>query len=298
MNLSLGVGVLMLFAKLGAWFITGSSAILSDALESIIHVVAVAFAAYSLRLSQKPADSKYPFGYERVTFFSAGFEGAMIALAAFGIIYTALRKWISGIELTQLGTGTAAVAGASLVNLALGWYLIRLGKKTNSLILEANGKHVLTDSWTSFGVIAGLLLVLITGWKPFDPLCAIVVALNILWSGFSLIHRSIRGLMDYADPEIGAQITGKLDEITQTLNIGYHGVRFRETGGRLIVELHLVFPYHMPLGEAHELATRLEMLLNQALGPTTDVVTHLEAFEDHGAVHSSQHHHTGRPRNE
>lgn len=289
MRLSLATGVLMLVGKLGAWFITGSSAILSDALESVIHVIAVAFAAYSLRLSQKPADAKYLFGYERVTFFSAGFEGAMIALAAVVIIYTAIQKWIAGIELTSLGAGTAAVAGASLVNLALGWYLIRTGKRAKSLILEANGKHVLTDCWTSAGVIGGLLLVMITGWKSFDPLCAIAVALNILWSGFELMRRSIRGLMDYADPAIGIEITRWLGEITPSLGIGYHGVRYRETGGRLIVEMHLLFPYEMELGEAHRLATTLETRLHERLGRPAEVVTHLEAFEDHGAVHTASH---------
>lgn len=294
MRLSLIVGCLMLVGKLGAWYITGSSAILSDALESVIHVVAVAFAAFSMRLSQKPADSKFLFGYERITFFSAGFEGAMITLAAFAIIYTAVQKWIAGIELQQLGMGTTVVLAASLINLALGWYLVRLGKKYNSLILEANGKHVLTDSWTSFGVIVGLVLVILTGWKPFDPLCAILVALNILWSGFSLMYRSIRGLMDYADPAVGGLLAKHLDEITQTLGISYHGVRFRETGGRLMVEVHLLFPYQMSVGEAHSVATYLESTLQDALGKPAEIVTHLEALEDHSRIHTSPHY-TGRP---
>ena len=200
MRLSLAFGVLMLVGKVGAYLLTGSAAILSDAAESVIHVVAVAFAAFSLRLSTRPADERFRYGYERITFFSAGFEGAMIILAAIFIIAAAVQKWLAGLQLQNLGMGALFVLAASLINAGLGWYLVRTGRRTHSLILEANGKHVLTDSWTSFGVVGGLALVLLTGWKPFDPLCAIAVAINILWSGGHLVWRSATGLMDYADP--------------------------------------------------------------------------------------------------
>ena len=203
MRLSLIFGVGMLVGKSAAYFLTGSAAILSDAAESVIHVVAVGFAAFSLRLSTRPADDRFHYGYERITFFSAGFEGAMIILAAVYIIIAAIEKWRAGLHLQNLGWGTLFVLAASVINALLGWYLVRTGRKNHSLILEANGKHVLTDSWTSFGVVAGLGLVLATGWKPFDPLCAIVVAVNILWSGGHLVWRSVRGLMDYSDPEVG-----------------------------------------------------------------------------------------------
>src|SRR6516225_2106139 len=169
MRLSLIVGVVMLSGKATAYFMTHSAAILSDAAESVVHVIAVAFAVFSLRLSIKPAVPQFLYGYERITFFSAGFEGAMIIVAAVAILVSVVKDWLAGLQLQNLGNGTLLVLAAGIVNAVLGYYLIRLGRKTKSLILEADGKHVLTDSWTSFGVVTGLGLVLLTGWKPFDP---------------------------------------------------------------------------------------------------------------------------------
>ena len=294
MRLSLVFGVLMLLWKTTAYFITGSAAILSDAAESVIHVVAVAFAAFSLQLSLRPADQRFLYGYERITFFSAGFEGAMIILAAIAIIAAAIQKWIAGLQLERLGLGTLVVLAAAVVNALLGWYLVRTGRRTNSLIIEANGKHVLTDSWTSFGVVGGLSLVLLTGWKPFDPLVAFAVALNILWSGGHLVWRSARGLLDYSDPETGRSLRQKLDALCNELGVHYHGVKFRTTGYRLFVELHLLFPYEMPVGEAHRVATRIEERLPEILGLPAHVVTHLESLEDHTDAHREEHY-TGKP---
>jgi cation diffusion facilitator family transporter len=289
MRLSLVFGVGMLLGKSAAYFLTGSAAILSDAAESVIHVVAVGFAAFSLRLSTRPADQRFHYGYERITFFSAGFEGAMIIVAAIYIIVAAIHKWLAGLKLEHLGAGTLITLAAAVVNALLGWYLVRTGRKNNSLILEANGKHVLTDSWTSFGVVGGLGLVLLTGWKPFDPLCAIAVALNILWSGGHLVWRSVRGLMDYSDPEVGRCLQEKLDQICRELGMEYHGLRFRTTGSRLMIEVHLLFPYGTPVGDAHRKATQLEERLPAALGLPAQVVTHLESAEDHQEVHRETH---------
>lgn len=289
MRWSLAVGVLMLAGKWVAYAITGSAAILSDATESVIHVVAVGFAAVSLRLTQRPADERFRYGYERVSFFSAGFEGALIVLAAVSIIWAAVYKWMHGLEIERLGLGVWITFAASAGNAGLGWYLVRTGRRTRSLILEANGKHVLTDSWTSFGVVGGLVLVLATGWKPFDPLLAIAVALNILWSGGQLIRQSVGGLMDYADPKVAEMLRRELDEWSRREGVRYHGLRFRDTGGRLMVEVHLLFHYTVPLGAAHEVATRLEEELPGRVGVELELVTHLEALEDHGEVHSRGH---------
>ncbi len=294
MRLSLIFGVGMLVGKTAAYLLTGSAAILSDAAESVIHVVAVAFAAFSLWLSTRPADDKFLYGYERITFFSAGFEGAMIILAAVAIIYSAIHKWLHGLVLERLGLGTLLVLAASVINALLGWYLLRTGRKNHSLILEANGKHVLTDSWTSFGVVAGLSLVLLTGWKPFDPLCAIAVALNILWSGGQLVWRSATGLLDYADPAVGRKIRERLDQLCREHAAEYHGVRFRMTGQRLLIEVHLLFPHNTAVGEAHRIATLIEENLPQGLEVPAEVLTHLESLEDHAAVHVAEHY-TGRP---
>ncbi len=294
MRLSLAVGVLMLAGKTAAYLMTGSAAILSDFAESVVHVIAVAFAAFSLRLSTKPAAPKFLYGYERIAFFSAGFEGAMIVVAAIWILVEAVRKWIAGLPLEHLGAGSLLLLAAGLLNAWLGWHLLRVGRRTHSLILEADGKHVLTDSFTSFGVVAGLGLVMLTGWKPFDPLVAIAVAANILWSGGRLAWRSAVGLLDYSDPETGRHIREKLDAICEQLGVDYHGVRYRTTGYRQIIEVHLLFPHATEVGEAHRLATMLEERLPEELGTPAEVITHLESLEDHEDVHAREHY-TGRP---
>ena len=294
MRLSLAVGVLMLLGKTAAYYITGSAAILSDFAESVVHVIAVAFAAFSLRLSTKPAAPTFLYGFERITFFSAGFEGAMIVVAAVFILVEAAKKWLAGLPLEHLGSGTLLLLGAGLLNAWLGWYLLPVGKRSHSLILEADGKHVLTDSLTSFGVVAGLGLVMLTGWKPFDPLVAVAVAANILWSGGRLAWRSAVGLLDYSDPGTGKQIREKLDAICNELGLQYHGVRYRATGYRQIIEVHLLFPHATAVGEAHRLATMLEERLPVELARPAEVVTHLESLEDHADVHSREHY-TGRP---
>ena len=294
MRLSLIFGLAMLVGKTTAYFMTHSAAIFSDAAESVIHVIAVGFASFSLRLSTKPASDQFLYGYERITFFSAGFEGAMIIVAAMAIFFESIRRWIAGLRLEHLGTGALLVLMAGILNAGLGYYLLRTGRRTHSLILEANGKHVLTDSWTSFGVVGGLGLVLLTRWKPFDPLVAIVVAANILWSGGRLVWRSAVGLMDYSDPTAGRKIRDKLDAICAELAIQYHGVRFRTTGYRQIIEVHLLFPHLTSVSEAHRMATILEERLPAEMGMPAEVITHLESLEDHADVHHGQHY-TGKP---
>jgi cation diffusion facilitator family transporter len=294
MRLSLIVGLAMLIAKTTVYFMTHSAAIFSDAAESVVHVIAVGFAWFSLRLTTRSASPKFLYGYERITFFSAGFEGAMIVVAAIAILYESIRKWIAGLQLEHLGTGVLLILMAGVVNYGLGCYLLRTGRRTDSLILEADGKHVLTDSWTSFGVVGGLGLVLLTHWKPFDPLVAIAVAVNILWSGGRLVWRSAVGLMDHSDPEAGRKIRDKLDAICSELAIQYHGVRFRTTGYRQIIEVHLLFPRLTTVSDAHRLATILEERLPAELGMPAEVTTHLESIEDHADVHREQHY-TGKP---
>ncbi len=294
MRMSLAVGVIMLVGKSIAYYMTGSAAILSDFAESVVHVIAVAFAAFSLRLSMKPAAPTFLYGYERISFFSAGFEGAMIVVAAIFILVETIQKWLAGLPLEHLGSGSLLLLGAGMLNAWLGWYLLRIGKRTHSLILEADGKHVLTDCYTSFGVVAGLGLVMLTGWKPFDPLVAIVIAANILWSGGRLAWRSAVGLLDYSDPATGKQIREKLDQLCDELGVHYHGVRYRTTGYRQIIEVHLLFPHATPVGEAHRLATALEERLPAELGKPAEVITHLESLEDHEHVHTTEHY-TGRP---
>lgn len=289
MRLSLAVGLLMLGGKCFAWWITGSAAILSDALESVVHVVAVAFAAFSLWLSARPANRRFHYGYERISFFSAGFEGAMIIFAAILIIAAAVQKWLAGLTIEQLGLGTFLVAAAGALNGALGWYLIRTGRRSGSLILVANGKHVLTDCWTSAGVVLGLLLVRWTGWVPFDPICAIIMAANILYSGSDLVWRSARGLLDYADPDTEARLRAALDDSALREAVSWHQLKFRETGGRLLAEVHILFPSGVTVRTAHQVATRIERRLEESFEGRLEILTHLEPWDDHDGIHGASH---------
>jgi len=218
----------------------------------------------------------------------------LIVVAAIAILFESIHEWISGLQLQHLGSGVVLILIAGILNGGLGYYLIRTGRRTNSLILEADGKHVLTDSLTSFGVVGGLALVLMTHWKPFDPLVAIVVAINILWSGGRLVWQSAVGLLDYSDPRTGRRIRERLDAICSELNIQYHGVRFRTTGYRQIIEVHLLFPRLTSVSEAHRMATVLEERLPLDLGFPAEVITHLECVEDHADVHHHEHY-TGKP---
>jgi cation diffusion facilitator family transporter len=283
--LSFVIGVLMLGIKVGAYWLTKSSAVLSDAAESVVHVVAVAFVVFSLRLSQKPPDDTHPYGHAKISFFSAGFEGALIALAAIFIIYDSITRWMGGMEAENLGAGTGLVALAMVINAALGFYLLKLGKKHDSLILRANGHHVLTDVWTSVGVLVGLGLVMLTGWHPFDPICAILLALNIMWSAVSLIRESVGGLMDRADPAVTARVEARLGQEMEKYGISYHRLRHRDLGSGHWVDLHLVFDDEASVKDAHEVATNVEEAIRDELGETTVVTTHMEPERDHERVH-------------
>ncbi len=288
MHLSLGIGLLMFVIKGAAYLLTGSAAILSDAAESVVHVAAVVFAAYSLQLSYRPADEDHPYGHAKISFFSAGFEGAMIILAALYIIYESLHKWLTGLQLEHLGLGTALTAAAAVINGGLGGYLVWLGRTKNSLILQANGKHVLTDCWTSVAVLVGLTLVLTTHWLPFDPVCGILMACNILWSGAGLLRSAFFGLMDKADPVAQATLNALLDQETRRHGLSYHQLRHRNLGDAHRVEVHLLFPPGVALVDAHRVATEIEDVIEGSLQPSAYVTTHLECASDHAHLHPQE----------
>lgn len=288
-RISFAFGILMLLMKWYAYYITGSSAILSDAAESIVHIIGVAFAVFSLWLSLQPADRSHPYGHNKISYFSAGFEGGLIVLAAAYIIFISIQRLITGIELTNLDKGTYFTFGASVINLFLGWFLVFKGKKTNSLILIANGKHVLTDSWTSFGVVAGLVLTMITGWLPFDPLIAIVAALNILWSGGKLIRQAIAGLMDEGNTTIGNSISEIIEKETARRNLKFHQLRYRESGDIIWIEFHLLFAQNTMLEKAHLIATEIEKEIKNNMTSIVNIVTHLEPEELHDDIHNEEH---------
>jgi cation diffusion facilitator family transporter len=288
MTLSLVIGLLMFVMKVGAYLLTGSAAILSDAAESVVHVAAVCFAAYSLRLSYKPADESHLYGHSKISFFSAGFEGAMIVLAALYIIYESIHKWLTGLSLENLGFGVVLTAAAAAINGGLGGYLVWLGRRKKSIILEANGKHVLTDCWTSIAVLVGLGLVLVTGWLPFDPICGIIMAGNILYSGFGLMKSAFAGLMDSADPEVQQKLAAILDRECVANGLTYHDLRHRNIGDAHWVEVHLLFPQETSLSAAHRTATSIEQAVEASLEPRAYVTTHLECASDHDAIHPQE----------
>jgi cation diffusion facilitator family transporter len=285
MNLSLVIGLLMFFMKMGAYLLTSSSAILSDAAESVVHVAAVGFAAYSLRLSYREADEDHMYGHAKISFFSAGFEGAMIILAALFIVFESTHKWMGGLRLENLGMGAVLMAVAAIINGGLGGYLLWLGRKKNSLILEADGQHVLTDCWTSVAVLVGLGLVLTTKWLPFDPICGIIMACNIFRSGAVLVKSAFGGLMDTADPVAQAKLTEILDRETQSRRLSYHQLRHRNLGDAHWVEFHLLFPEGVSLTNAHRIATEIERVIETGLDPRAFVTTHLECASDHEVLH-------------
>jgi cation diffusion facilitator family transporter len=288
-RLSFLFGMLMLAIKWYAYHLTGSTAILSDAAESIIHIIGVGFAVFSLWYSFQPADEEHTYGHHKISYFSAGFEGALIILAAIFIIFISIKKLIFGVVISNLDQGTYFTFGASVINLILGGYLVWKGKKSNSIILIANGKHVLTDSWTSFGIVCGLILTWLTGWLPFDPIVAIVAAVNILWSGGKLVRQSIGGLMDEGDKNVADSIKKILDNETIERGLEYHQLRFRESGNILWIEFHLLFPKGTLLENAHNIATDLESSIKINLNAQANITTHLEPLELHDVIHSIPH---------
>ncbi len=285
MRLSLSIGFFMLVIKTYAYFLTGSAAILSDAAESVVHVFAVGFAAYSMWLSHKPADEDHTYGHDRITFFSAGFEGALIMIAAFFILYQAIQKILHGFELENLDEGMLFISIATILNGGLGFYLMRLGNTFHSLVLEADGKHILTDCITSLGVIVALVLTRLTGWIYFDPILAILIGCNILWTGSRLIYNAFHGLMDRADPSLDAEIRALLEEETSKMGIRFHHLRHRNAGNRLMVEVHLLFSCNLAISKAHELATQIERKVEESFDKPTELITHLEPIEGQDENH-------------
>lgn len=285
MRLSLAVGYLMLVLKVGAYVFTGSAAILGDAAESVVHVAAVMFATFSLSLRHKPADDDHPYGHSKVTFFSAGIEGALIITAALFIIVESLRRWIQHLPPAHLDLGLTLTALTIAINAALGLHLLRTGKRSGSLILEANGKHVLTDVWTSLGALIGLGLVALTGWHGWDPLCGLIMAANIIWTGYGLMRQSVGGLMDTADPRLHAELEDALRRETEIHRVKFHALRHRDAGGVLYAEVHLLFPDDIMLRDAHRVATEIEHAVQTSVESPVLITTHLECQGDHDELH-------------
>lgn len=250
--ISMVVGLIMFAAKISAYIITGSSAIFSDAAESVVHIFATGMALFSIILSHKPADESHFYGHGNVEYFSAGIEGFLIIVAAVVIIFESARDLILGVELQKMDVGLYVITAAGIINMILGLFLIRTGKKTGSLTLVADGKHVLTDSYTSIGVMIGIILVIFTGIQIIDPIFAIFVATNILVTGYKLIRQSIGGLMNETDVSILKKITHKLLSIRKEYWIDLHQLRFWTSGDRIFIDFHLIVPFYFTVKQSHD----------------------------------------------
>ena len=278
--LSILAAVLTISLKTTAYFYTGSIGLLSDALESVINLVAAVFALLMIKIAAQPPDADHTFGHDKAEYFSSGIEGVLIFFAAFGIFYTAVPRLSSPQPLEHIGIGLFISLVATLINLIVGLVLMRAGKQNHSIVLEADGRHLLTDVWTSIGVVLGILLVGLTGWFVLDPIIAMLVALNIIWTGFQLIRRSALGLMDTAvSSETQEKIVQILDGYVAEKKIDYHALRTRQSGARKFVSVHILVPDDWTVQKGHDLTEEIEDEIRQAV-PESTVFTHLEPLED------------------
>ena len=275
-GLSLGIGAVLMAAKFYAFHLTGSSAVLSDALESIINVVASAFALASIIFSARPPDESHPYGHGKVEYFSAGFEGALIILAALGIFKTGVSHLLDPQPLSRLDLGLLILFGTSIVNCLLGIGLLRTGRKTRSLALIADGKHVLTDVYTTSGVLVGLVLVHFTGWLWLDGAIACLVGLHVLFSGGKLVKEAVSGLMDTTDPEVVDEIADILIRNRRADWIDIHRLRVMRSGAHIHVDFHLILPRHLSLEDAHEESRIAEQLVLDHYQGEASVLIHMD----------------------
>jgi cation diffusion facilitator family transporter len=277
--LSIAAAVATISLKTVAWLLTGSVGLLSDAAESVVNLVAAGVALAALHWASKPADSDHAYGHAKVEYFSAGIEGALILIAAVTIIFTATDRLLHPQPLSAVGVGLAVSVAASLINLGVGLRLIRAGRQARSIILEADGKHLLTDVWTSVGVVAGVAAVAITGWERLDGIVALAVAANIIVAATGLLRRSGGGLMDRAlDDAVQSQIEQVLTPFASR-GVQFHALRTRQAGHRAFVSTHVLVPGDWTVQHGHDIAEEVEAALRAEL-PYATVFTHLEPLED------------------
>jgi cation diffusion facilitator family transporter len=274
--ISLVVSALLLGAKYEAYRLTGSTAILSDALESIVNVVAAVFALGGLVFAGRPADRNHPYGHGKIEFFSAAFEGGLIAFAAVLIIYEVAQSLIRGVEVRQLEAGLGIVLAAGVVNLLLGKFLVRTGRRHSSLTLVADGQHVLSDFWTSIGIVAGLILVRVTGLAWLDPVVAALVALNLMWTGVRLVRHAAGGLLDEEDTALLGRLLEVLQQHVGQGVIRVHHLRAIRAGRFHHVDAHLVVPEFWSVDRAHELAETLAARVIKELGVEGELAFHTD----------------------
>jgi cation diffusion facilitator family transporter len=277
--LSIAAAIATILLKGVAWWLTGSVGLLSDALESFVNLAGALMALAMLSLAAAPADDRHAFGHGKAEYFSSAFEGFLILLAAASIAYTAIGRFLHPQPLEDVGAGLLVSVVASLINLFAARELLQAGRAYNSITLEADAKHLMTDVWTSVGVIVAVGLVWISGWLWLDPLIALVVAANIVWTGWQLLHRSASGLMDEAIPQ------EQIDAVEAVLNnyrrqgVDFHALRTRQAGRQAFISVHVLVPGGWTVQHGHDLLEQIEADIRAAV-PFSNLTTHLEPIED------------------
>ncbi|GAB4208853.1 MAG: cation diffusion facilitator family transporter [Roseiflexaceae bacterium] len=278
--LSIAAALATMGLKALAYQQTGSVGLLSDALESLVNLAAAGLALGMLVIAARPPDADHAYGHGKAEYFASAIEGLLILVAAASIGTAAWGRLLDPQPIEQAGVGLALSTVASLVNFAVARVLLRAGHRHGSITLEADGQHLMTDVWTSAGVLAGIGLVLLTGWTILDPLIALLVAANIVWTGVQLVRRSTQGLMDAAlGAEDQARVVQVLDCYAQREGIGYHALRTRQAGVRRFVSFHVIVPGIWTVQRGHQLLEQIERDV-RALSPNTHVFTHLEPLDD------------------
>jgi len=278
-GVSIGASVLTIILKLGAFALTNSVSLLSDALESLVNLLAATITFFMVRLAHKPADESHPYGHSKAEYISSTAEGMFIIIAAGAIIFTAVQRLLNPSPLEAPGLGLLFSIAASLINLIVGLTLIKNGKKRNSLALEADGHHLMTDVYTTVGVLIGLAIVYMTKLYILDPIIAIIVGLNIIFAGFSIIQKSFSGFMDSAIDRGYIKYINTVFEEYTIKKIVFHGLRTRRSGSRNFITFHVLVPGIWTVQNAHSLVEEIEKKLRDTI-PNSTIDTHIEPLED------------------
>ncbi|HTO50681.1 MAG TPA: cation diffusion facilitator family transporter [Burkholderiales bacterium] len=277
--LSIAAAVATIALKAAAWWLTGSVGLLSDALESFVNLAAAVVTLAMLGIAARPPDEEYAYGYSKAEYFASGFEGTLILVAAALIAMAAIERLLSPRPLQHVGIGLAISVAASAVNFGAARVLARAGRDYRSIALEADAQHLMTDVWTSVGVVAGVALVALTGWLWLDPVIALAVAAQIVWTGVGIVRRSVVGLLDRALPEAERRaIEAALDGF-RAQGIEFHALRTRAAAGRSFVSMHVLVPGAWSIQRGHDIVEEIEARVRGAV-PGATVFTHLEPLED------------------
>ncbi|HSF46135.1 MAG TPA: cation diffusion facilitator family transporter, partial [Chitinophagaceae bacterium] len=274
------VAVLLFAIKMLAWWLTRSVSILTDALESTVNVVAGFISLYSLYVASKPKDEDHPYGHGKAEFVSAAFEGSMIAIAGVIIIYESIKNLVSPGELKSLDSGIILVSITAAVNFFVGWRCVKTGQKNNSLALIASGKHLQSDTYSTIGIVAGLILIYFTGWNKLDSILAMGFAFFIMYTGYTIIRSSIEGIMDKADVELLKKLVVYLNKHRRENWIDFHNVRIIKFGSTLHLDAHLTVPWYLNVHEAHMEVEELSRLIRNEFGESLEMFIHTDGCLD------------------